>query len=115
MKQKDTELNKILPSGIKEIFIKLGEDIRLARKRRKWTMEVMASRMFVTRQTLSRLENGDPGISLGVLALALWTLGLEKELFKLAKPEDDKVGIFYERRNMPERVRKKSKDKKLDF
>jgi len=46
----------------------VGEHIRLARKRRGMTMEQLAQAMLVTRKTLSRLEAGEPGISLGVLA-----------------------------------------------
>ena len=115
MNHKETELNKSLPSGVKEILVHLGENMKVARKRRKWTMEEASSRMFVSRQTLSRLENGDPGVSVGVLASALWVLGLEGDFSKLADPQEDKVGIFHEMRNMPERVRKNSKNKKLDF
>ena len=71
--------------------------------------------MFVSRKTLFRLENGDPGISLGVFASALWVLGLDKDLFLIADPEKDKVGIFHERQQLSKRIRKKSIDSKLDF
>jgi DNA-binding XRE family transcriptional regulator len=42
----------------------LGEQIQIARKRRQMTLDEMSSRMFVTRKTLFRLENGLPGVSL---------------------------------------------------
>jgi len=97
------------------IISQLGERIRIARKRRAITMEDMASRMFVTRKTLARLENGDPGVSLAVFFSALWVLGLEKDLLEIAVPEHDKVGLYRERQRLPEKVRPiKSKDD-LDF
>ena len=110
-----TPLNRSLPVEITERITILGDRIRLARKRRSLTMEEMASRMFVTRKTLARLEKGDPGVSLAVFTAALWVLGLEKNLLEIAVPEHDKVGLFREKQRLPKRVRpKKSKDE-LDF
>jgi transcriptional regulator with XRE-family HTH domain len=112
---KHTNTISSLPPELKIGLVKLGENIRTARKRRQWTIEEMASRIFVTRQTLSRLEHGDPGATLSVLISALWVLGLEKQLFQVAAPEDDKAGIFLERKNQPVRVRKRSLLEKADF
>lgn len=104
-----------LPPEAATIISQLGERIRIARKRRAITMEDMASRMFVTRKTLARLENGDPGVSLAIFTSALWVLELEKDLHEIAVPEHDKVGIYRERQRLPKRVRPtKSKDD-LDF
>lgn len=99
------KLAQSIPAEVADIFTILGERIRLARKRRSLTMEEMASRMFVTRKTLSRLEKGEPGVSLAVLTSALWVLGLEKDLQTIAAPEQDTVGIFHERKKIPQRVR----------
>lgn len=108
-------IQESLPSEAATIIEQLGERIRIARKRRTITMEDMASRMFVTRKTLARLEKGDPGVSLAVFTAALWVLGLEKDLLEIAVPEHDKVGLFREKQRLPKRVRpKKSKDE-LDF
>ena len=113
----NTPLNNSLPVEITECISILGERIRLARKRRGLTMQEMASRMFVTRKTLARLEKGEPGVSLAVLTAALWVLGLENDLKNLANPEQDTVGIFHERKRLPERVRSAQSDQKddLDF
>ena len=115
MQHNSTRIKKSQPDELKSILKKLGENIKIARKRRQWTMEEMGSRIFVSRQTLSRLERGDPGITLSVLVAALWVLGLDKELFKVADPTQDQVGIFYEHQNMPKRVRKPAINDKLDF
>ena len=104
-----------LPLEATEGIRQLGERIKIARKRRALTMEEMASRMYVTRKTLSRLENGDPGVSFAVFISALWVLGLEHDLLEIALPERDKVGIFRERQRLPQRVRSSGDKDDLDF
>ena len=64
-----------LPPDLANTFVQLGESIRIARKRRQMTQSDLASRMFVARKTLARLEKGDPGVSMAVFASALWVLG----------------------------------------
>lgn len=112
---KNTRSSSSLPPQVIHGIAKLGEHIRIARKRRQMTMEAMASRMFVTRKTLSRLENGDPGVSLAVLTSALWVLGFEGDIVNIAHPEKDKVGIHHERQRLPQRVRSSSDMDDLDF
>lgn len=104
MSQKN-RIQESLPSEAATIIAQLGERIRIARKRRTITMEDMASRMFVTRKTLARLEKGDPGVSLAVFTAALWVLGLEKDLLEIAVPEHDKVGLFREKQRLPSTLR----------
>ena len=106
---------KSIPPDLVNTISRVGEHIRIARKRRSITMDEMASRMYVTRKTLSRLENGDPGVSIGVAALALWVLGLDKDLLNIAGPEQDKLGLFLERQRLPERVRRAAQGDELDF
>jgi transcriptional regulator with XRE-family HTH domain len=104
-------IRQSLPPEAAALISQLGERIRIARKRRAITMEDMASRMFVTRKTLARLENGDPGVSLAVFVAALWVLGLEKDLLQIAAPDQDQVGLYREQQRLPERIRPtKSKD-----
>ena len=115
MSQNVKKLRKNLPPDIENALVRLGEDIRIARKRREWTIKEMSERMFVSRQTLSRLEHGDPGVTLSVLSSALWVLGMENKLSILISPEEDQVGIFHERQKMPKRIRKKKPTNKLNF
>jgi transcriptional regulator with XRE-family HTH domain len=104
-----------LPQRMADALSHLGDHIRIARKRRALTLEEMASRMFVTRKTLSRLEKGDPGVSLAVLASALWVLGLDQDLLEMAQPEKDKVGVYRERQRLPKRVRPLKERDDLNF
>jgi transcriptional regulator with XRE-family HTH domain len=104
-----------LPPEMADVISRLGERIRIARKRRGITMEEMASRMFVNRKTLARLEKGDSGVSLAVFVSALWVLGLDKDIRDVALPELDQVGIFHERKRLPERIRVSKNARDLDF
>lgn len=104
-----------LPVQVADAIATLGERVRIARKRRRLTMEEMAARMFVTRKTLARVEAGEPGVTLAVLASALWVLGLDRDLLEMAVPERDKAGIFREQQQLPQRVRNATKPAKLDF
>lgn len=81
--------NTILPS-VQKILIELGENIKLARLRRKLSAEQVAERADVSRKTLYSMEQGFPGVAIGNYSMVLFVLGLEKDLLKVA--EDDKLG-----------------------
>ena len=105
-----------LPLSLQKKIQTVGHNIRLARKRRGLTMQDMAERMFVTRKTLSRLESGDPGVSMSILASALLTLGLEDDLKKLADPEADSTGNMIDRERYEKRQRiRQQKKVDMDF
>jgi len=64
--------------------------MRLARLRRKLSTVLFAERMGVSRETLRRLEAGDPNIALGTYMRALRVLGLDKDIDTIAS--DDALG-----------------------
>lgn len=68
----------------------MGENIKLARLRRKLTMDQVSERAGISRPTLSSLEKGSPSISLGIILQVLVVLGLEKDILLLA--DDDVLG-----------------------
>lgn len=105
-----------LPLSLRNQIIQVGQQIKLARKRRGLTMQEMADRMFVTRKTLNRLESGDPGVSIGILSSALLSLGLENDLSHLADPEKDQTGNMIDKQNHDQKKRIRSSQKvDLDF
>jgi transcriptional regulator with XRE-family HTH domain len=79
----------ILPKVL-QLLTELGENIKLARLRRKLSTEQVAERANIARTTLWAIENGSPQVALGSYAKVLFVLGLEKDLPKLAA--DDTLG-----------------------
>lgn len=70
----------------------IGRRISLARKRREWTQQNLADKMYVTRQTVARLEKGEPTVSIGLYLLAAWILD-ESFLNAFIAPENDRKGM----------------------
>jgi transcriptional regulator with XRE-family HTH domain len=94
-----------MPLPVKRILAKLGADIKAARLRRRITMTLMAERAFVARSTLQKVEQGDPGVSLGVYATVLFILGLSERIADLADVGTDSVGLQLDEERLPQRVR----------
>ncbi len=74
----------------KRILTQLGENIRLARLRRKISAELLAERANIGRTTLWNLEKGNANVSLTSLIRVLSALGMAGELGRLA--QDDALG-----------------------
>lgn len=74
----------------KRALNQVGEQLKLARLRRKLSMEQVAERADISKSTLWRIEKGEPGISLGNLYQVLIVLGLEDDMLALAA--DDELG-----------------------
>lgn len=89
---KATRAHLSLPAPARDGLAQLGRDLSLARRRRRIPVRRMAARMRVSPTTVTRLERGDPGVSLGVLMTALWLLGMQDRLATLVAPETDAVG-----------------------
>jgi transcriptional regulator with XRE-family HTH domain len=79
----------LLPKTAK-ILAGLGENIKLARLRRKLSMEQVGERANLGRTTLWAIEKGSPKVALGYYAQVLFVLGLERDLLKIAG--DDALG-----------------------
>ncbi len=92
-----------MPLPVKRALTKLGADIKSARLRRRITTTLMAERAFVARSTLQKVEQGDPGVSLGVYATVLFILGLSERIGDLA--DADSVGLQLDEDRLPRRVR----------
>ncbi len=73
-----------------EILETLGENLRLARLRRNIPAALEAERAGISRPTLSKIEKGSPAVALGSYVQVLVSLGLEKDLLKVAA--DDELG-----------------------
>ena len=89
----------------------LGENLKLARLRRRLSAEQVAERAGISRSTLHLIESGAPGTSLGKLLQVLVVLGMESDLSRIAaddllsrKLEDAR--LTETRRRAPKRPRK---------
>ncbi|SEE57797.1 helix-turn-helix domain-containing protein [Polaribacter litorisediminis] len=74
----------------KDILKQMGENIKLARKRRKLTTTQVAERADIVRSTLYLIETGSPSVTLGAYFNVLRVLGLQDDFLKLAA--DDEFG-----------------------
>jgi DNA-binding XRE family transcriptional regulator len=79
----------LLP-GPEKILTELGVNLKLARKRRKLTRNVVAERAGIARSTLQLIEEGNPGVAMSNYLQVLFVLGLEKDLLRVAA--DDLLG-----------------------
>jgi len=68
----------------------MGEQLKLARLRRRLSTEQVAERAGIGRTRLWMIERGDPSVALGAYFQVLLVLGLEKDVLKLAS--DDEFG-----------------------
>lgn len=80
MKSKKT----ILYPKHQRILAELGENIKLARKRRKLTTIQTAERANIDRSTLYEIEKGNPSVSMGAYFNTLRVLGLHEDFLLLA-------------------------------
>ncbi|WP_245747014.1 XRE family transcriptional regulator [Paraburkholderia lycopersici] len=71
----------------------LGADLAVARLRRKESLKTWAGRMGISVPTLLRMESGDPGVSMGIYATALWLIQRDGALRELASPENDRGAL----------------------
>jgi transcriptional regulator with XRE-family HTH domain len=102
---KSSRSTPALPSSVRRALEKLGADIRSARLRRRISMALMAERAFVSRNTVARVERGDPGVSIGIQASVLFVLGMSDRLADLVDPSTDEVGMRLDADRLPRRVR----------
>ncbi len=77
----------LLPSLAKYLQ-QMGDNIRLARLRRRLSSSLVAERAGMTRPTLRSIERGEPTVSIGAYANVLMSLGLEKDLLLIASQDE---------------------------
>ena len=75
---------------MKRILENLGENIKLARLRRRLSTQQISERADISRPTLSAIEKGKPTVSIGLYLQVLFVLGLAEDFLKVAN--DDELG-----------------------
>ena len=99
-----TTKGSVVYPRVARALAKLGRDVSLARRKRRIASADFAQQMGVSRATLHRLENGDPGVSLNTLTMAMHVLGRMDAVAELADPAKDEVGMMLTRQDAPRRV-----------
>lgn len=90
---KSSAHNEWLPPQALAALRELGANLALARVRRKESLRAWAKRIGVSVRTVQRLEDGDPGVGMGVYAAAVWLLGRADALPALADPALDRGAL----------------------
>ena len=107
-----TQANITLPLAARRTLVKLGEDIVVARKKRRISTISMAERAFISRGTLYKLERGDPSVSIGVYATVLAILGLVEGLGNVADRSADNLGLDIDEDRLPKKIQPRSKSRR---
>lgn len=95
-----------IPLAATHALRKLGRDLALARRKRRISTSDMAVRLFVSRDTLWRLERGDAIVAIGTLATAAFVLQLHERLANLAAPATDALALSLDEQRLPKRIRR---------
>ena len=87
-----------------EILEQMGEQIKLARLRRRLSAELVAERAGISRATLWNVEKGSPSVAIGIYAAVLHALGnMDSDFLLVAK--DDAFGRTLQDLELPVRRR----------
>ena len=97
----------VLPPMVRRSLTKFGADLALARRKRHVTTEMMSERLGVAKSTYVRVEKGDPTVSMGVYAMALFVLGFGNALGDVVDASRDEQGLLLDQQRVPKRVRSK--------
>lgn len=94
-----------IPPAVSAALKASGENLAIARIRRKESQRTWARRLGVSIPTLIRLERGDAGVGMGIYATALWLIGRVQALPELADPKTDRAALEM---NVREAVRRRA-------
>lgn len=104
-----TQATSTLPRAARQALVKLGEDIAVARKKRRISTVSMAERAFISRGTFYKVEKGDPSVSMGIYATVLFILGLVDGLGNVADRGVDTLGLDIDEDRLPQKVQPRRK------
>jgi len=96
-----------MPFPVKRALVAAGDDLALARRRRGFSTESMAQRAGISKKTLYRLEQGDPGVSWGAVMRVVNILNLLPELNKALDTTNDALGLALMNKAVPKRIRER--------
>lgn len=98
----------ILPPQVRRSLLKFGQDISIARRKRRLSVAMMVERVGVSKATWQRLEKGDPTVSIAAYAQTIFVLGLGTPFSELIDQSQDEQGLLFENEHLPKRIRTSS-------
>ena len=99
----------VLMPGTRAVLETMGNQIKMARLRRKISVELVAQRAGISRATLWSVEKGSPSVAIGIYAAVLHSLnGMDNDLLLVAK--DDELGRKLQDLDLP--IRKRAPQKR---
>ncbi|MGO4574140.1 helix-turn-helix domain-containing protein [Microvirga sp. 2TAF3] len=101
--------SQISPS-VQRALRKLGADIAIARRKRRLRISDLAEAAGISLSTLRRLQQGDPAVSLGALAMVLMVLGERHRINDLIDVSKDDAGLLLDIARLPKRIRQSSNE-----
>jgi DNA-binding XRE family transcriptional regulator len=93
-------------AAVEQSVEQLGRNIAVARLRRGWRQQDLATKAGITRATLVGIEKGKLGTGIGAYVSVLWALGLHEGVAQLAAPDLDQEGLTLEAARLPARARR---------
>jgi DNA-binding XRE family transcriptional regulator len=93
-----------IPLPVERALVAAGDDLALARRRRGLSTSSMAERAGISKKTLYRLEQGDPGVSWGAVIRVLNILNLLPELNKALNTTNDALGLALMNKAVAKRI-----------
>ena len=103
--QENTQVDIPLPLPVERAIRKLGQDLSLARRRRRFSQASLAERMGASLSTVRRMEQGDPRVPVHFYGRALQIFGELRRLENLLDTAEDDIGLLLMDEQLPKRVR----------
>lgn len=94
-----------MPPPVARALRKLGHDLSVARRTRRWTQQDLAQRMDTSVSTVRRMEDGNPGTALHTFLSALHVLGRLEDMASIMALDQDTLGLELTQQQLPQRVR----------
>lgn len=94
----------LMPARVRRSLTKFGSDLSRARRQRHLTAAMMCERVGVSKATWQRMEKGDPTVSMGAYAQALFVLGFGAPFADLIDQRNDEQALLLSAQRIPKRV-----------
>lgn len=110
IRNKDT-----ISPAIESELLRLGQNLKLARKRRKWSIQKVAQLIHSSKGTIGNIEKGSSAVGIGVYLSLLELYGFAGELSVISAAAEDAVGIALSDQRLSQSKKAKKEALNSDF